>query len=397
MTVVDPHPREAAAQPVLLRRIVVRNLLSFGPEGVDLELGPLNVLIGPNGSGKSNLLSAISLLRATPTDLSLFFRQEGAVDDWIWKGNPLGIATLEVDLWRSTGSIHHRIAISNLHGHLAFIDERIDPDTLAGQIPSSYHYASGSPVFVAFDGSRRQLPLGSLQWDQSVLYQVRDPFQFPTLSSVEASYRAIALFREWQLGRRAAVRDRQPADLPNSFLIEDLSNLALFLNRIRANPKAKAALLEHLQALYDGLDDFDVRVEGGTLQIYFTEGDFTVPAMRLSDGSLRFLCLLAILYDPTPPALICIEEPELGLHPDLLHKLADLLVDASQRCQIIVTTHSDILVDALSEVPEAVVVCEKSDGQSTMRRLDPIALTPWLEKYRLGRLWSSGHLGGNRW
>jgi predicted ATPase len=107
--------------------------------------------------------------------------------------------------------------------------------------------------------------------------------------------------------------------------------------------------------------------------------------------------LLAIFCDPTPPPLICIEEPELGLHPDILPKLADLLVAASERTQLIVTTHSDILVDAMTDRPEAVVVCEKHDGRTKMKRLDKKDLAVWLEKYRLGELWTRGMLGGNRW
>jgi predicted ATPase len=94
---------------------------------------------------------------------------------------------------------------------------------------------------------------------------------------------------------------------------------------------------------------------------------------------------------------VCIEEPELGLHPDILPKVADLLVEASGRTQLIVTTHSDIIVDALSERPETVVVCEKADRQTVMRRLDPDALAGWLREYRLGALWMSGQLGGTRW
>ena len=109
------------------------------------------------------------------------------------------------------------------------------------------------------------------------------------------------------------------------------------------------------------------------------------------------MCLLAILCDPSPPPLVCIEEPELGLHPDILPKLADLLVEASERTQIVVTTHSDILVDALTEQPEAILVCEKHDGQTTMRRLDGETLAHWLETYRLGELWTSGEIGGTRW
>ncbi len=107
--------------------------------------------------------------------------------------------------------------------------------------------------------------------------------------------------------------------------------------------------------------------------------------------------MLAILCDPEPPPLICIEEPELGLHPDILPKLADLLMSAAQRTQLIVTTHSDILVDAMTDHPEAVIVCEKHEGCTLMRRLQRDELAGWLEKYRLGQLWMKGQIGGTRW
>ena len=121
------------------------------------------------------------------------------------------------------------------------------------------------------------------------------------------------------------------------------------------------------------------------------------PYARKPAGQLRYLCLLAILCQPDPPPLVCLEEPELGLHPDILPGLARLLVDASKRFQLIVTTHSDVLVDALSDQPENVLVCEKREGQTRMRRLSREELAPWLERYRLGELWNSGSLGGNRW
>jgi predicted ATPase len=157
-------------------------------------------------------------------------------------------------------------------------------------------------------------------------------------------------------------------------------------------------VVEHLRDLYDGLDDFDVRIKGGTVEVFLTEGDFTIPASRLSDGTLRYLCLLAILCDPDPPPLVCIEEPELGLHPDMLPKLADLMVAASEKTQLVVTTHSDVLVDAMTDNPESVVVVEKHDGKTEARRLEKNdELQKWLEKYRLGQLWMRGELGGTRW
>ncbi|MEW6754253.1 MAG: AAA family ATPase [Candidatus Latescibacterota bacterium] len=86
-----------------------------------------------------------------------------------------------------------------------------------------------------------------------------------------------------------------------------------------------------------------------------------MPATRLSDGTLRYLALLAVLCHPTPPPLVCIEEPELGLHPDIMPQLAVLLCEAATRTHLVVTTHSDILVDALTDTPEAILVCEKHD------------------------------------
>ena len=82
--------------------------------------------------------------------------------------------------------------------------------------------------------------------------------------------------------------------------------------------------------------------------------------------------------------------------PDVLPKLADHLVAASQRTQLIVTTHSDVLVDAMSDQPESVVVCEKQHGATTMTRLEAGELQVWLQKYRLGELWIRGELGGTR-
>ena len=139
-------------------------------------------------------------------------------------------------------------------------------------------------------------------------------------------------------------------------------------------------------------------MEGGTVQVILQEGNIIVPATQAVRRHAA-LPLLArhSLHHPTPPPLVCLEEPELGLHPDILPGLADLLREASERCQLIVTTHSDTLVDALTDTPESVVVCEKEKGQTTLKRLDKAELACWLERYSLGDYWMRGGLGGTRW
>ncbi|MBI3958067.1 MAG: AAA family ATPase [Chloroflexi bacterium] len=390
----------------MLHGLTLRGLLSFGPETAPLDLGALNVLIGPNGSGKSNLLEAIALLRATPNrgspnDLRTVIARGGGIGEWIWKGNPEGVGTIDVIVHNPHGQqpLRHLLSFRSEQQSFRLDDERIENEhPYAGQaIPYFYYrYQQGQPIIALKDAERR-LARESVDSDVSILAQRRDPETYPVITELAAAYDSISLYREWAFGRNTVFREPQKADLRTDRLEEDFSNLGLFLNRLRRHPKAKSALLNALQDLYEGLTDFDVSVEGGTVQVFFTEGDYTIPATRLSDGTLRYLCLLAILCDPDPPPLIGIEEPELGLHPDILPKLADLLIQASERTQLIVTTHSEVLVDALTEYPETVVVCEKHAGQTIMHRLDPQALAHWLESYRLGELWTSGELGGVRW
>ena len=217
--------------------------------------------------------------------------------------------------------------------------------------------------------------------------------QYPELAYLSTFYEGINLYGSWEFGRSAGIRGAQRSDVRPSPLTENLSNLGMFLNRLAPYPAARARLTAHLTELYEGITDFELYFDPSSVQLLFTEGDYSIPASRLSDGSLRYLFLLAALLDPEPPKFLGIEEPELGLHPDLLPKLAALLVDASSRCQLVVTTHSDLLVDALSEHPESVVVCEKHDGRTSMRRLDRSDLTRWLERVRAGAALDQGEAG----
>lgn len=393
----------------LLLEIKLDNLLSFGPDTQPLKLESLNILIGPNAAGKSNLIEALALMRATPvsstsshSDLRGVVRRGGGVNEWIWKGEKGKAATINLVVANPKGRLPLRHVLSFRGDEQGFRleDERIENQcaSRAGLTPFSYYrFNQGKPVVNVKGAKARKLARETVNPELSILAQRRDPEQYPEISHLVEMYEKVRIYRDWAFGRNTIFREPQKADMRNDRLEEDFCNLGLFLSRLRKSPKAKAAILEGLKDLYEGVTDFEPIVEGGSVQVFFTEGDFSVPATRLSDGTLRYLCLLAILCDPAPPPVVCIEEPELGLHPDILPKLADLLHSASQRTQIIVTTHSDILIDAMSERPEAVVVCEKHDAKTQMRRLDRAELQSWLAEYRLGQLWTKGQIGGTRW
>lgn len=387
----------------MIKHIKASNILSFGPDGLDLELKPLNVLIGANGSGKSNFLDLIDLMRSTPNDLQGLIRTSGGTHEWIWKLNELK-AHPRIELVSELSSkfvnqhLLHSISFNESSSSFFVVSEAIMDTDQSGFAKGKmyYDYFGGHPM-IDIKGQWQE-PTYPVSENASILAQRRDPETYLQIASLADFYEKFRIYRDWTFGRKTNFRRPQPSDQRNDRLEPDFSNIGLFLNRLRRDPKTKRELIKHLQYLYEGISDFEVNiVEGGYVQILFTEGDFSIPASRLSDGTLRYLCLLAILLDPNPPALICIEEPELGLHPDILPHLTDLLVEASERTQLIVTTHSQMIVDSLSEQPESVLVCEKHNGQTKIERLSKEKLGPWLEEYSLGDIWSKGEIGGNRW
>ena len=402
----------------LFHKLKLSGLLSFGPDGVDLPMERLNVLIGPNGSGKSNLLEAVSLLQAAPRGISEFFSNAGGIREWLWQGGSQPASfTVETSVsFPPGGALRHLLALTPLKsGRPMVVEERVEPTaTRPGREERVYcqppqdrrvksklmrqhasapadseeglmvHERQGFVEFLSTDSANESL----LYYTSGVIYTA--------MWRLRTQYKNIRLYRNWSFGPNATLRRPCVAHARSDFLDEGGENLPLVLSHLRGAPKRK--LLDALRRLFDGIVDFQCPVTGGMVSLFLDEsGGRSIPATRLSDGTLRYLCLLAVLLHPEPPSLIGIEEPELGLHPDLLPGLADLLVEASERTQLIVTTHSDVLVDALTERPESIVVCEKHDGQTEMRRLDKADLAKWLTEYRLGDLWTSGELGGNRW
>jgi predicted ATPase len=314
------------------------------------------------------------------------FRETGTAEDWLWKGKDRSIeAEIEIISEYPVGSG------SPIRYYLSFevVDFRL---RISGEALTGEGYYSDRDALKEEEGLNTQP-------QQSFLSEIKDAINFPELTYVGNALGDMRLFRGWPRGRGNSLRKAQDVNLPSDFLLEDGSNLGLILNDLQNLRETKRLLLEKLRLVYEGIEDVTTKVQGGGIQIYFHEESLAtpVPAARLSDGTLHYLCLLTVLLHPDPPPLICIEEPELGLHPDIIPKIAELLLDASKRTQLIVTTHSETLVSALSEVPEAIVVCERDDRGTNLRRLEPAKLKEWLERYSLGELWAKGEIGGNRW
>ena len=375
------------------------------------------MIIGPNSSGKSNLIEAIDVLRSTPSDVTRPIREGGGVEDWLWKGTASKrspTAEIETIAYYPEGlaPLRYRLAFTMVGQRFELADEAVEspyPNPGEHDVYFFYRYQSGHPVVnvrakaeaqaaSSEDRVRRSLRREDVVPDQSILSQRKDPDQYPEITYLGNQFGKARLYREWNLGRNTEPRKPQKVDLPGDFLSENADNLALVLNDLENRSETRRTLNEYLKKFYDSAEAVTSRLYGGTVQIFVHErGLKEIPGTRLSDGTLRYLCLLAVLCHPSPPPLICLEEPEIGLHPDILPTVAELLVDASNRTQLIVTTHSDTLVSALTAHADSVLVCDRDEDGSHLTHLESVKLKEWLERYPLGELWRMGELGGTRW
>lgn len=415
---------------VFIKSLHLKNILSFKDTKLDLQ--PLNVLIGPNGSGKSNLIDVIGLLQAVPDDLAGFLRRNGPTEDWKWKGEESSASdfhnsNLQVELWNPEKPdipFRYELQFEPSNNGLKIIGETLavsqttadserpyfirNPDGSGHVTPSEY------AIFIyemTGEGPSARLTPDTIRSGQSVFNAVRSPLAFPVLSRTAERLSSIRSFRNWYVGRDSPVRRSQPTDGPVDFLEEDFSNLALVVNDLRENHGLGPSMDSYLERFYESYQSLHTPVYDSMIRLTARESNLSrpVPASRLSDGTIRFIALLAILCHPEPPPLICIEEPEIAMHPDSLGLIAELMRKASERTQLIVTTHSPELVSMFPPEPEAefVVVCERdSEAGTCFHRPSYTELREWQDIYQqtgkelvvygLSEMWMSGAIGGVR-
>ena len=387
------------------KSIRINNLLSFGPDSPPIELGPLNVIIGTNGSGKSNLFDVLALLKNSPGEFDKPIRESGCpLKEWFWKSteNEVQPVNIEAIIPIDHFSFSHHIVFGG-DERLIFTEETIRMPSCVRISVGSGEDMKGSVMSLgsnnegkvtASTGGNRSV-LSFLRFSLSSKY---DEHIKPESAIFIDFYQSLHIYNNWTHGRKSPLRFAQLGYLPDKWLNEDGSNLGVVLKKIKNHEESHLRFSGFLKQLYEGVDDYEIdEYKDGTLRVYLREGERIIHAARLSDGTLRYLMLLAVLCDPEPPPVVCIEEPEMGLHPDLIMVMGDALRYASERTQVIVTTHSVRLVDCFNDSPEVIQVCEKHEGQTAIKRLDPEKMSVWLDEYRLGDLWTSGEIGGNRW
>ena len=183
----------------------------------------------------------------------------------------------------------------------------------------------------------------------------------------------------------------------NRWLKEDGGNLAAFLLRLQNNEPAYYARIEDtVRLVLPFFATFELYPEAGNVLLRWREigCDEVFDVSQASDGMLRAMALIALLQQPERdlPAMLILDEPELGLHPYAIEVLAGLIRSASKHVQVIVATQSVSLIDRFE--PDDIVVTNRTGRETSFKRLSNVELSEWLNSYTLSELWEKNVVGG---
>ena len=392
-----------------LTYIEAQNFLSLAKVRVDL--GPLNVLVGPNGAGKTNLLRTIEFLGETArTDLIPAVSRFGGFDALFYRGD-IGKRRRSIRL--AIGAQMTRYASPNAPDEyeLAFWRPFASTNVIARTESFTFKRTSGRGRRINIKGSHVDFPDDSKGRRGARLNLDAASSGLSTLRRLGKRYGAdqvdelATLLDSFRVFEPNVAKARQPHRLAAGELVRlapDASNLAAYVAWLsEAHPDVFEALVDDLRYIARGLTELQLVPLGGAgpgVSIAIEEQGLrgTTPLASASFGTIRALALLAMLHDPTPPKLTCVEEVDHGLHPYALDRIVERLRDASTRTQILAATHSPALVNRLR--PEELIVCERDPetGASRIPAIDPAEVRKMYceEELRLGELWFSGALGG---
>jgi predicted ATPase len=347
----------------------------------NFELSSLNVLIGPNGAGKSNFVGFFRLLRELIEQrLQVTLATvEGGADACLHLGPKI---TPEFSAKLHFGENGYDIALVPTPDNRLVFSREIA--LWERYVPVETDLGSGHSEAKLKDKKDKPGRSGA-------------PFGVPHYVFEAISNWVVYHFHDTSL--TAAVR-RPRAINDNEFLRASAENLAPFLYRLRrSHPVCYAQIRNVVRLAAPFFDDFKLRPMPATpdmIQLEWQQigSDYPFRAHQLSDGTLRFMCLAIALLQPNRPATLLFDEPELGLHPYALTLLANLFrqASASEQTQIILSTQSATLLGEFD--PEHVIVVERTNGESTFRRLEASDLSEWIEDYTLGELWQKNVIGG---
>lgn len=398
----------------MIKSIYLKNFFSFKDQKI--EFNATNFLVGINGAGKSNLIKAFRLLKATLNEgelEELLINKWGGFDAIRFKGDETDeslsftlLFEFAPDILGNYGykfqePVFYRIQIKKVAGTQNY--------TIKEKFGNQARWEKGYQYFRATNGNgwaregERTDKQHSVKYTldamtDSMLSQLKDSDRYPQISTLRKAISDISIYTYFNTTETSPIR-KPAAPTTATKLVADGSNLPQLLNWININHKKDYKNIKNsLNAINPNITDINFHPISTNIELLLEEEELNsaVHVAHVSDGTLRFLCLMAIIHNPKRGRFVCIDEPEVGLHPDMICEIMEAMEDSSDCTQFLITTHSELILNHTTI--DNVIVCEKDDDNATcVKTYRSDEYKEWAIDYSTGNLWRSGDLGGNRY
>ena len=400
----------------MIKELIVRDFFSFkGEHTIELNTG-VNILVGVNGSGKTSFLNAITMLYEgiAGGGLSSLFRQWGSYNAIVnacgeQKPDCFSVTyVFDADVLRKVVSaspfkknVYYKITVFPIGDgtNYTLCETLYSEDSTGKKKTFSYlEFRNGIGQISVRTKSGIEVEKyddGMLSAQELVLRQITDPQRYLPSFVVREAISAIAGYSKFNFDQV-----RQPADANDvKRLISTGENLTHLLSNLNNNYTFQyEKIRECLSDINPNFTGIGYNVFGSRLYLSLREKNLShaIDALHMSDGTLKYLLLLSIFHNPQRGTLVCVDEPESCLHPDMIRSVAKMMKRAAMTSQIIVATHSALLLNAFEL--DDILVFEKNDKNETqIIRYSEDDFGDREDELLPGQLWLNGEIGGKRW
>lgn len=361
----------------MIEQIHIENFKSI--RSAIIPMRNLNVLIGSNGVGKSNFISFFEMVaKLYNKELNKYIMNRGGIDRILYQGSKHSSFICGLIDFGNTNAFFFKLNQANDNAYIEYTGD---------------YFNNGKDKTKDYPGKWNKN-----SWDENVKESDIQNNKTWRADYIKNFLKGYTIYHFHDSSKTAPMR--QPCDIgDNEYLRHDASNLAAYLYRLQESEPQTFKLIEGVvKSILPYFKRFNLRPdplkENNHIKLEWedVDSDMYLDAFSFSDGAIRFIALVVVLLQPNAPSTIIIDEPELGLHPSAINKLAALVKRAAMDTQIIIATQSVNLVNCFD--PEDILVVDRKDGQSFFNRLSSDELSSWLEEYSIGEIWEKNIIGG---
>lgn len=363
----------------MIENVIIKNFKSI--RDLKLPLTNLNVLIGSNGVGKSNFISFFEMAKAIfEQRFGSYTLDKGGIDNLLYRGRKISKEIYGLMDFKNTNAFF--FTLKPAQSNKGYIDNTGDFFNKRGESTKDY--------------------LGQWHrtfWDSAVEESNLMGKMYGRAYYLNSYLRSFTVYHFHDTSSSSPMRGQCEIN-DNSFLRDNGSNLAAYLYMLKQTDEKAFRLIEGtIHSIAPYFKRFNLRPDPVTpskisLEWEEVNSDMYLNGYSFSDGTIRFIALATLLLQSKLPEVIIIDEPELGLHPAAINKLAALIKRASKSSQIILSTQSTNLVNCFE--PENIIVVDREDEQTVFKRLNPADLSVWMDEYNysISDMWETNLIGG---